>query len=325
LILSEVRRVKSFLFGRAATLSLVGSIGVTACFVPQNRHEAVVAKLHDEEAARRNAEAELARARAELARIDESLRTKEQSLIAREGDLAKSALDTERVATERDDAVALVEQLRGELARVGDNLREYSEEKRGLETALSEAELRAKEVDRRAQEIERRMLIVRDVTLGVAELVAAGKATVTAVDAKTIVRFDARDLFAAGTDKPDTRALDRLGAVLASEKGIVVEVADRTGEDVSPEDRAVRLESVANALSAAGVERARIRTAAPEPRVDPGALGVGADVRVAAKDGVSADAGQSATKQPAEPEKPVEKGTFRDGPGSIQIAIDAEP
>ncbi len=57
--------------------------------------------------------------------------------------MSESKLESSVVAKERDEATGLVDQLRGELARVGDNLRSYAEQKADLEKSLQAAQARS--------------------------------------------------------------------------------------------------------------------------------------------------------------------------------------
>lgn len=276
---------------------------LVACVVPQNRYDEVTAKLRDEEALRRKSEAELARVSADLVRLTQALDGKEQSLVAREGDLAKAQLDAERISRERTDAVELVEQLRGELARVGEHLREYSGRKQELESALERAEARAKELETAERGIATKVLVMRDVTLALAEPAAAGKVVITTVDGKPTVRFDAGEVFSGkGADlKPDmTAALERIALAVAPRGDMHVELSDLSADATSPEDRIARLERVADLFSGKGIGFERL--------------------------GFAVTPGPESTKGPAtppasaDPSKKPNPG-WRDGPGSLQIVV----
>lgn len=273
---------------------------LTACVVPQNRYDAVEAKLHNEEGLRRKSEAELARVSAELVRLSQTLDGKERSLVEREGDLAKAQLDAERISREKTDAIELVEQLRGELGRVGEHLREYSGRKQELEAALEKAEKRAKELEAAERDIAAKVLVMRDVSLALAEPAAAGKVVITTVDGKPTVRFDAGEVFSGkGAElKPDmVAALERVATAVAPRGDIHVELSDLSMGTATPEDRIARLEHVADVFSGKGVGFERLGFA-----VTP------------------ADAPANSAQPTAEPAKKPVAG-WRDGPGSLQIVV----
>jgi hypothetical protein len=275
---------------------------LVACVVPQNRYDEVTAKLRDEEALRRKSEAELARVSADLVRLSQALDGKEQSLVAREGDLAKAQLDAERISREKTDAVELVEQLRGELARVGEHLREYSGRKQELEAALGHAEARAKELETAERGIATKVLVMRDVTLALAEPAAAGKVAITTVDGKPTVRFDAGEVFSGkGAElKPDmTAALERIALAVAPRGDMHVELSDLSTDATSSEDRIARLERVADLFSGKGIGFERLGFAVtPRPES-------------------TTTAAPPASTEPAK--KPIPG--WRDGPGSLQIVV----
>jgi hypothetical protein len=279
---------------------------IVACIVPQNRYDEVSAKLHNEEGLRRKSEAELARVSAEVVRLSQTLDGREQSLQAREGDLAKAQLDAERISREKTDAVELVEQLRGELGRVGEHLREYSGRKQELEAALSKAEARAKELEATERDLATKVLVMRDVTLALAESVASGKVVITTVEGKPTVRFDAGEVFSGkGAElKPEmTSMLERIAATVAPRGDVHLELSDLSTETPTPEDRIARLERVADVFSGKGIGFERLGFAVT-PAED------------AAPPKVAAPA------PPAEPGKKPVPG-WRDGPGSLQIVVGA--
>jgi hypothetical protein len=279
---------------------------LVACVVPQNRYDEVAAKLRSEEGLRRKAEADLARVSADLVRLGQTLDGKEQSLVAREGDLAKAQLESEQIAREKTDAVELVEQLRGELGRVGEHLRQYSDRKQELEAALQRAEARAKGLEAEERDLAAKVLVMRDVTLALAEPAAAGKVVVTSLSGKPTVRFDSHDVFSGkGAElKPDiVAALERIALAVAPQEGVRVELADLSSDAATPEDRIARLERVADIFSGKGVAFERLGFAvSPAPEAE----------------------GAVAPAPATEPAKKPSPG-WRDGPGSLQIVVGVPP
>jgi len=322
---------KRFFTTRASRGALAGTaalLSATACFVPQNRYDEAVTKLHAEQAAHADAEAQIAETRAELARIDEALRAREQSLTAKEGDLAASKLDVERVSTERDDAAALVEQLRGELGRVGENLHEYSDQKRELESALTEAEARAKRVDALAAASDEKMAVMRDLTLSLGEPLAHGKVLLTATDGKPTVRFDAHEAYGdqGQLSAESSATLKRVGAVLAHHASALASLAERSTDTSGRDDRADHLRQIALALAQGGVHADRVAlVAAPLSSSDPEAVeNAGASSTGATPTLPVARTAPSAPAS-APPATPGDEGSWLDGPGSVEIVIDVKP
>lgn len=313
---------------RVALAATAALFSATACFVPQNRYDDAVTQLHAEQAAHADAEARIAETRAELARIDEALRAREQSLTAKEGDLAASKLDVQRVSTERDDAAALVEQLRGELGRVGENLHEYSDQKRELESALTEAEARAKRVDALAAASDEKMAVMRDLTLSLGEPLANGKVLLTATDGKPTLRLDAREAYGdKGQLSPQSSAtLKRVGAVLAHHAGALASLAERSTNPSGPDDRADHLRQILDALTQAGVHADRVALV-PAPLASSEAQPVnnaGAPATGAAPASPGASAASSGPASLAAG-TPGDDGSWLDGPGSVEIVIDVAP
>src|SRR5262249_19778172 len=148
------------------------------------------------------------------------------------------------VSTERDDAVALVEQLRGELARIGDNLRGLADQKKELEVALDRADERAKKLESADERVIEGALLMRDLSLALAEAVSAKKAYLTVLDGKPAVRLDAKGAFAReGELSADCAALlGVVGKVLATRRPAHVELSDLAADGAEPQDRVARLQ-----------------------------------------------------------------------------------
>lgn len=133
-----IPRIPSLLVCISCTL-----ITASGC-VPQNRYDAVLAQRDAAETERGRLTSELARLNANLSKAEEAIRNRDETIAIGQTQLAQAKLVQDKTTTERDDAVSLVDQLRGELARVGAHLQEFSEQKRDLELALAEADARAK-------------------------------------------------------------------------------------------------------------------------------------------------------------------------------------
>lgn len=295
---------------------------VTGCLVPKGRYDEAMAKARAEHENYLRAEGELARVRADIARIDEILKKKEESLAAREGELAQSKLEVDKTATEREEASLLVEQLRGELGRVGDHLRVFSSQKKELEVALTDAEARSKRLERQEATVRDKVLVMRDLSYGLAEYVVDDKAVITAVGAKPAVRLEAKALFGKkGEVLPETKTmLQRIARAAAPRAGVRVQIVDRSEGEARAEDRTARLSNLTAALSAQGISRDRIDmgdfTPPPESGTvypSPAAPGTPAPPAAAAP---KPEAPKAAA--PAKAKAP----RWQDGPGSIELTFD---
>jgi len=320
---------------------------VTGCFVPQDKYDEATAKLREEEAARRGAELNLEQARTELMRIGQELSNREQSLSVREGELAQTKIDAHRLQTERDDASHQVEQLRGEIARAGDNLKQFSSERQELQTALAEAAARAERLGATEKQLDLKVLVMRDLALALGSEIEKGKVIVTLVDGKPAVRMPARAAFKGteGVLSPEAVSVaERLGGLLASRPTARVELSDLSTDQISSEDRIGRLQKVADAMSGKGLAFERIGFAIEPGEGEPNEVAATLDEATGetvvvsntktapatkqAKTAVpAAPKGQAASgkadKDPEHPDKAAQKAepVWKDGPGSLQIVV----
>jgi hypothetical protein len=168
-----------------ATVATVA--GLMAACVPASRYEEAKSASEVELAGRQRAEAELAQTRAKLDALNAELSERDQKLTATEQTVSESKFENSVAVKERDEAAGLVEQLRGELARVGDDLRSYAEQKAELEKSLKAAEARKKELeasDARAVALAR---LTRDLTSALGERVLSGDVAIDVVSGKVVL------------------------------------------------------------------------------------------------------------------------------------------
>lgn len=231
--------------------------------VMQHRYDTAIRERDGEHARREQAEADLARLNESLAAANAALRAREQALAADQSALAQTKLMVDRTATERDDATGLVEQLRGDLARVGANLKEYSAQKDELEKALSDAEARAHRLDELKRSVQERVLLMRDLSRAAAES-GSRNVTIAVVDGYPALRIQPDALFS-GKELAKTEAgvLRRLAEILAPKKDLRVQLEDLSGPGITPEDRIARLQKVTNVLSDGGVGFDRLGFSVP--------------------------------------------------------------
>ena len=169
-------------------LAIVATVaGLMAACVPASQYEEAKSASEVELAGRQRAEAELAQTRAKLDALNAELSERDQKLTATEQTVSESKFENSVAVKERDEATGLVDQLRGELARVGDDLRSYAEQKAELEKSLRAAEARKKELeagDARAVSLAR---LTRDLTSALGERVLSGDVAIDVVAGKVVL------------------------------------------------------------------------------------------------------------------------------------------
>lgn len=238
------------------------------CLVPAEQYEeaktaADAAQDAHRETARRLFEAEqrISKLEADAAQEREAAK---QRLAASERQLAQVQLDHDVVLKERDSATQLVDQLRGELGRVGGHLRVYSDQKQRLEAQLRDAELRAAELGELEKSSARRVILVRDLTLTVNPLLASGHARLAVVDNQPRLRIAASELFSGGSLKVGAKQLlQAIGKASAQPAPAVrVSVTERGTE--TDDALLVRLAKIAEVLSEGGISSELVTVSIPE-------------------------------------------------------------
>jgi hypothetical protein len=294
---------------------------LSGCFVPQSKYDDAVGKLKAEQELHLRAENEVARVKADIQRIDDILRNREQSLATQEGELAQTKLDSDRTSNERDDQAQLVDQLRGELARVGDHLRDFSNQKQQLETALTETQARAQRLEKQEATVRDKVLVMRDLAFGLGEFVADEKAIVTALGGKPAVRLDGKTAFGKqGEPTAETKAmLERIARAAGPRASVRLAVVDRMDDTGKTAERTARLTSLSALLTKNGMPRDRIDLGDVTPPPAEGGTVYPTPVppgTVAAAPAKPAETPPKAATLPAKP------GRWQDGPGSIELTFD---
>jgi len=249
-----------------ATVATVA--GLMAACVPASQYEEAKSASEVELAGRQRAEAELAQTRAKLDALNAELSERDQKLAVTEQTVSESKFENSVAVKERDEATGLVDQLRGELARVGDDLRSYAEQKAELEKSLNAAEARKKELeagDARAASLAR---LTRDLTSALGERVLSGDVAIDVVSGKVVLSA-ANELWFADDAKLISGADPLIAAVarvLAVHAGSTLEVSP-SGAGQLARDRA---EALLAALRSKGTSAERMQTrAAPEGDAPP--------------------------------------------------------
>lgn len=252
----------------ARQLALLTLLGVLSGCVPVTRFEETQSAAAVEQEGRRRAEARLVELQAENLRLSEQAQKQAQALEAREQALSQAALDTSLQGQERHDAEILVEQLRGELSRVGGHLQSYHDDNQRLTAELSSEDARSRALS----------LVTRDVALALAEPMSAGHLKLDVAPGAVLVRAPrGYVLEASGGVKPEAAPLlDAVSQVLERHREVKLRV-----EDTAAAEDAAGPARLATALGEHGVAPDRFEPLAPTNPANSGAAGdaAGAEAR----------------------------------------------
>lgn len=231
----------------ARKLAFVLLLGVVAGCVPVTRFEETQSAAQVEMAGRHRAERETAQLRAENEQLRASMQRQGASLDERGDALAQAELDKTNQGKERADAEGMVEQLRGELARVGGHLQAYHADKQKLEATLAAEAARGRALAR----------LSRDVALSLPEPIATGEYRLDAEAQQVVLRVPREKLLAEdGAVKPEADVLLKAVARLLT---------------LHPESK-LRLEDAAapaDAIATSRVVAALAALAVPSDRFEP--------------------------------------------------------
>jgi len=276
----------------------------SGCVNTANYEEARSAAAVEREG-RRRTQAALEETQAQLARANAALLVRESAIVEQQQKLAEGDLDLQLAHKQRDENGELVSQLRGELARVGDHLRSYSEEKQRLAEELRLAERDSRAAGQGARDLSEFTDVVRDLSLleadrlrsGAIELMTLGQQPALKVGSETLARGD--QLSADGTEI--VKALAKL-ATLHKQIGFVIsEQPGPRSEQALP--GAVLLRRVANAMSQEGIEPERVT-------LDVAEAGAALEAR--------------AGSQPAAEPEPAAKSQPAAGPAQVVFVIELD-
>ena len=167
--------------------SIAALAGLFAACVPATRYEEAKSASDVEFAGRKRAEAALEATRAQLSAAQAELGQREQKLAESEQSVSESKLENTVAVKERDEATGLVDQLRGELARVGDNLRSYAQQKADLEKSLQAAQARKLELERSEAHTVAIARLTRDLTSTLGDRVTSGDVLLDVRDGQVLL------------------------------------------------------------------------------------------------------------------------------------------
>jgi hypothetical protein len=169
-------------------------LGVFSGCVPVTRFEETQSAAQVEMEGRRRSEYQASQLKTENEQLRAQMQKQSQILDDREQALSQAELDSSTQGKKRQDAEGMVEQLRGELARVGGHLQTFHDDQRKLETALTSEAARGRELSR----------LSRDAALALPEPIATGEYTLDAEQGAIVLRVPrAKLLTDDGSVKPE--------------------------------------------------------------------------------------------------------------------------
>jgi hypothetical protein len=234
--------------------ALVGLLALTAfagC-VPVTRYEQAESAAQLELTGRKRAEQQLAELKTQNAALSARAQEQGAAIDQREQALAQAELDKTTQGKERADADGLVEQLRGELARVGSHLQSYHDDKQKLELSRDAEMARGRELSR----------LSRDLALALSAPITTGDYTLDAEQSGLVLRVPRDQLLAAdGSVKAEAQPLLKaLSLVLALHESSKLRI-----EDGAPQVDSIAVARVVAALGERGVAAERFEPLAKAP------------------------------------------------------------
>ena len=240
----------------ASGFTLLVLTQATGCMVSKTRYDELDRAFRMESEAHRQTRARLYEIEHKLANLWAVLAEREQRLAQNENQLAESELDNNRVSQERQASDGLVEQLRNDLARVGDHLRVFGEQKATLQESLAAAEARAQRIAAAERNAARSAIVLRDLARELKQPLGAGEVELDVEVGRALVRVDRGKLLSEGDQalapgaQEITTGLTRVAKAHAGSRLIVSERGEAT-----PEQSVVRLRKVREALVAQGIDQ----------------------------------------------------------------------
>jgi hypothetical protein len=244
----------------ASTLTLLALSQVApGCMVSKARYDELDTAFRMESEAHRQTSARLYEIEQKLANLWAVLADREQRLAQYENQLAERELDANRAEQERQSTDGVVEQLRNDLARVGDHLRIFGEQKASLEESLAAAEARAQRVAAAERNAAKSAIVLRDLTRELKQPLGAGEIELDVELGRPLVRIDRGKLLGEGDQgvaPPAQEVLGGLTRVANAHAGSRLLLSERG--DAAPEQSVARLRRVREALVAQGIDQSRV-------------------------------------------------------------------
>ncbi len=246
-----------------AVLTLLPAFVLSGCVVPQARYEEAQSSLLVEQTAHRQTAQRLQQAEEQIRAAEQEIRAREQKLEAHQQLLAQSQLDMSNVSKEHQDAVLLVEQLRGELARVGDHLRSFSDQKSELARELTEAEARLERLARIERGAVFRAEVVRDLSLAFHQALGVGEYELAVSEGRVVLRVPSASLLEeSGTTlhSEADRVLAPVARIIEERPHSQLSILETDGGEAQRSARTPRVARISERLIELGAAEARVTT-----------------------------------------------------------------
>jgi hypothetical protein len=173
--------------------------------VPVTRFEEAQSAAQVEMEGRRRSEYRVAQLETENEQLRAQMQQQSQALDDRDQALSQAQLDSSTQGKQRQDAEGMVEQLRGELLRVGGHLQAFHADQQKLEAALTSEAARGRELSR----------LARDAALAFPEPIATGDYTLDPEQGAIVLRVPREKLLTEdGSVKPEAEAVLKVVARL---------------------------------------------------------------------------------------------------------------
>ena len=260
-----MNRLCSRIVGASALAAL--ALASVACVVPATRYDEARSALRLEQRANRELGARLYTMESKVASLQADLDKRQHDIDARDESIAQGKLDTSIAARKGQDASELVDQLRGELERVGDHLRAFADQKQELSEALDAADARIKRLKEAEHESSERAMVVRDLSLLLRDPIATGEVELSMDDGRPVLRVPSARVFDdKGGVRPEAKALiDAVARASRLHPGSNVAIAERGRSDGETDEQStLRLKQLSDALSKAGLDARRVTLEVPK-------------------------------------------------------------
>jgi hypothetical protein len=284
---------------------LMVASSATGCVAAKNYDEARTVAESEARAHTRTRE-RLEAAMQRIHALEDALAQHEQKLEVDQNAAEESKLASTVATKEREAAFELVEQLRSELARTGDHLLLFAQEKRDLAQTLLVAEQRMGDIETAGKHLGELVATTRDLSLLLSSELEQGRVELVARDGQIVLGMKPEALFSPSSDTLTMEAGPVLSAVgKVSGQHPTLRVLLRESSGTSPSSR---LQHLGDALRERGVADARLvlpatrsEQPASAPVVDQAAAPAGTSGADDSASGDAPNAGTGAQKAPAPP------------------------
>jgi hypothetical protein len=240
---------------RTASFVLAAS-STTGCVASKQYEEARSVAESEQQAHARTRE-RLEASMKRIAALETDLAVRQQAMEKDANAAEESKLASTVAGKEKDAAFQLVEQLRSELARTGDHLVLFAQEKRDLQQTLLIAEERMRNIEAAGRNLDELVAAARDLSLALGGELDKHVVDLGARDGQVVLAMAPERLFAPNGDALVIDAgptLAAIGKVSAQHASLRVVVREPTGAPLS----ATRLPRLGDALRQSGVADARL-------------------------------------------------------------------